>query len=69
MTKIKMSELEWAAWIFVIIGAVNWGLVGLFKLDLVQIVFGTSPLLARGAYILIGLSGMYWLYKAMTEKK
>lgn len=65
---IKMSELEWAAWIFVILGAVNWGLYGLFKLDFVQIIFSTSPLLMKVFYVGIGLSGAYWLYRIAMKK-
>ena len=61
--KLTMSALDWAAWIFVIIGAINWGLTGLFTFDVVQIVFGTSPWLAKLVYVLIGSSGIYWLAK------
>jgi uncharacterized membrane protein YuzA (DUF378 family) len=39
-----------------IIGAVNWGLVGLFSVDLVAAVFGAGSALARAVYILVGLS-------------
>lgn len=67
--KMKMSEIDWAAWVFMLIGALNWGLVGAFKLDLVMTILGTSPALAQLVYILIGLSGLYWLYKMMTMKK
>ena len=67
--KTKMNEMDWAAWMFVMIGAVNWGLVGLFKLDLVQIVFGTSPNLATLMYVLIGVSGVYWVWKTVAVKK
>jgi len=69
MVKAKMSELDWAAWVFVILGAINWGLVGIAKLDVVQIVFGTSPVLLEIVYLSIGLSGLYWLYKMVTDKK
>lgn len=67
--KMKMTELDWAAWIFMLIGALNWGLVGAFKLDLVMTILGTSPALAQLVDILVGLSGLYWLYKMMTLKK
>lgn len=67
--KMKMSELDWAAWVFVMIGAVNWGLVGAFKLDLLMTIFGTSPVLVQLVYILVGLSGLYWLYKMLVLKK
>ena len=67
--KTKMNELDWASWVFILLGALNWGLVGAFRLDLVQTVLGTSPALVQLVYILVGLSGLYWLYKMMTMKK
>lgn len=67
--KMKMTELDWAAWILVLVGALNWGLVGAFRLDLVQTILSTSPALVQLVYILVGLSGLYWLYKMMTMKK
>lgn len=66
---MKMKELDWVAWIFVTLGALNWGLVGAFRLDLVQTILGTSPGLVQLVYILIGLSGLYTLYKMSTMKK
>ena len=67
--KIKMSEFEWATWMLVTVGALNWGFVGAFKIDLIQIIFGTSPLLMQIIYIMVGLSGLYWLYKVLIAKK
>lgn len=66
---MKMKELDWVAWTFVVLGALNWGLVGAFKLDLVQTILGTSPGLVQLVYILIGLSGLYSLYKMSSMKK
>jgi hypothetical protein len=64
-----MKKLDVIAAALVIIGALNWGLAGLFHLDLVAIVFGmkfgeTSSLSAV-IYALVGLSG---LYQAATWK-
>lgn len=42
-----------------IIGAVNWGLVGLFSLDLVALIFGNMSLISRIIYTLVGISGLY----------
>jgi hypothetical protein len=53
-----MKVLNWIVIILVIVGAVNWGLVGLFGLDLVAVIFGTAAL-AKLIYILVGLSGLY----------
>jgi uncharacterized membrane protein YuzA (DUF378 family) len=54
-----MRPLHWVALLLVIVGAVNWGLVGLFQFDLVAALFGgqTAPL-SRIVYTLVGLSGV-----------
>lgn len=53
------KTLEWVALILVVVGALNWGLVGLAKFDLVAALFGgeTAPL-ARVVYGLVGLAGI-----------
>ncbi len=66
---MKMKELDWVANIFVTFGALNWGLVGAFKLDLVTTILGTSPALVQLLYVLIGLAGLYQLYKMTTKSK
>jgi uncharacterized membrane protein YuzA (DUF378 family) len=54
-----MRSLHWIALLLVIVGAINWGLVGLFQFDLVAALFGgqTAPL-SRVVYALVGLSGV-----------
>jgi len=48
--------------VLIIVGAVNWGLVGLFQFDLVAALFGgQQAALARIVYVLVGLSGLYQL--------
>lgn len=64
---MKMKEIDWVVHTLVMLGALNWGLVGAFKLDLVQTILGTSPALVQLVYVIIGLSGLYQLYK-MTSK-
>lgn len=57
------------AFILVIIGAVNWGLVGLFKFDLVAAIFGgMESILSRIIYTLVGLSGLLLIYSGLKEK-
>jgi len=53
-----------AVWL-VIIGAVNWGLVGALGLDLVNLIFGSIAILARLVYVLVGLAGLYQAYKVV----
>ena len=54
-----MKGLDYTALILTITGAINWGLVGLFKFDLVAFLFGNLSWLSRIIYILVGLSGLY----------
>jgi len=53
-----MKGLQQIANILVIVGALNWGLIGLFKLNLVSAIFGSMAGLENIIYILIGLSGI-----------
>jgi len=55
----KLSVLDWIALILVIIGGLNWGLVGLFNFDLVAAIFGYMAVLSRIIYILVCLSAIY----------
>ncbi|PZN93497.1 MAG: DUF378 domain-containing protein [Hyphomicrobiales bacterium] len=47
--------------LLVIIGGLNWGLVGAFDFDLVAAIFGPGSMLTRLVYILVGLSALYQL--------
>ena len=51
--------LDGTALIIAIIGAVNWGLIGLFRFDLVAVLFGDMSWLSRIVYVLVGISGLY----------
>ena len=54
-----MKTLDIIALILVIIGAVNWGLIGLFRFDLVATLFGDMSAISRIVYSLVGLSGLW----------
>lgn len=55
-----MRSLNVATFLFVVLGALNWGLMGLFQLDVVATLFaGPQSTLSRILYILVGLSGLY----------
>ena len=58
-----MCTLHKIAFILLFVGGVNWGLVGLFDLDLVQSIFGGAPLVADIVYVLVGLSALFMLLK------
>ncbi|MFA6552881.1 MAG: DUF378 domain-containing protein [Patescibacteria group bacterium] len=55
----KMNAVDWVALILVLVGALNWGLVGLFKFDLVETIFGDMSALSRIVYSLVGVSAVY----------
>ena len=53
--------LEYFALTIVIIGAVNWGLIGFFQFDLVAWLFGNMSWISRIVYGLVGICGLYLL--------
>ena len=55
----NLNVLGWIALILVIVGGLNWGLVGVFKFDLVATIFGTMSIISRIVYILVGLAAIY----------
>lgn len=55
----KLNLLDWVAILLVVIGGVNWGLIGLFEFDLVAEIFGAMSGVARVIYVLVGLSAVY----------
>jgi uncharacterized membrane protein YuzA (DUF378 family) len=57
----KLNVLDWIALVLVIVGGLNWALVGLFSFDLVAVIFGEMSILARIVYVLVGLSAVYVL--------
>ena len=56
-----MKIIDYTALILVIVGAINWGLIGFFSFDLVRVLFGDMSLLSRIIYALVGISGLYAL--------
>lgn len=61
-----MSTLDTVAMILVVVGAINWGLVGLLNLNVVEMVLGMS--LAKIVYILVGVAGVLVLWGWYSKK-
>lgn len=57
----KLSALDWIAMVLVLVGALNWGLVGFFDFDLVATIFGDMSTVSRVVYSLVGLAAVYML--------
>lgn len=62
----NMGVLDWIAFVLLVVGGLNWGLVA-FNLNLVELVLGSIPLLMNAVYVLVGLSALYMIYSA-TKK-
>lgn len=61
-----MKILDMIVLILLIIGGLNWGLVGVFNFNLVEFIFGTLPILVKVIYGLVGLSALYEIFKFKT---
>jgi uncharacterized membrane protein YuzA (DUF378 family) len=64
----KMSAVDWIAFILVIIGALNWGLVGFFNWNLVTAIFGDMTTVAKVVYDLVGLGALWMIISALMKK-
>ena len=56
-----MKIIDKIALVLIIIGAINWGLIGFFRFDLVAFLCGNMSWISRIIYALVGLSGLYLL--------
>lgn len=63
-----MKIIDTIALILIIIGAINWGLIGIFNFNLVDAIFGTMSALSRIIYTLVGISGL-WGIKLLFDNK
>lgn len=62
-----MNAVDWIAMVLLIVGGLNWGLVGLFQFDLVAAIFGEQTTASRIVYALVGLSALYGIYLAAKK--
>ena len=60
--RAQFGVIDWLAMILLIVGGLNWGLVGLGGIDLVATIFGDGSALSRIVYVLVGLAALYSLY-------
>lgn len=65
-----MRLLSRIAYILVLIGAINWGLIGLLKFDLIASLFGgMEGIISRILYTLVGISGIILIITGLREEK
>lgn len=63
-----MKHIGLISTILLIIGGINWGLYGLAGIDLVAIIFGSIPTVAKLIYMLVGLSAIHCFYTHFIKK-
>ena len=67
---MQKSTIGWVVGLLLVVGGLNWGLVGLFNLDVVATVFGgTAALGSKVVYVLIGAAALYKLAKMVGVMK
>lgn len=62
-----MKIIDKIALVLVIIGAINWGLIGIFNFNLVDTILGTMSIISRIIYILVGVSGLWAIKLLFTD--
>ena len=58
---MERNWLDVVCLILIIIGAVNWGLIGFFSLDIISVIFGNMSMISRIIYAVVGIAGIYSL--------
>lgn len=64
---MKMSAIDWITSVLVIIGGLNWGLIGFFNYNLVDSIFGAGSSIAQVIYAVVGLATL-WMIVMMSKK-
>ena len=54
-----MKVIDKIALVLIIIGGINWGLIGFFNFNLVAVIFGEMTWISRVIYVLVGISGLW----------
>lgn len=59
---MRPNAIDWVATILLIIGGLNWGLVGLFDWNLVAELFGEASVVADIVYVIVGIAALWGIY-------
>lgn len=67
LAAMRLNALDWIAMVLLIVGGLNWGLVGLFDIDVVARILGVMSTASRSVYILVGLASLYSIYLCVRK--
>jgi len=62
------TTLYWIALILTVIGGLNWGLIGLINLNIVEAIFGVGSIITRVVYVIVGLAALYLIGAALMYR-
>ena len=65
----KLNIVMWVALMLLVVGGLNWGLVGLFRFDLIARIFGEMSIFTRFLYIAVALSAVIVFVPTFLESK
>lgn len=65
----KLNAIDWVAIILLVVGGLNWGLVGILNFDLVATIFGDMSALSRIVYAVVGVCAVYVLAISVKLRK
>ncbi|OEZ72710.1 hypothetical protein JAB5_06030 [Janthinobacterium sp. HH103] len=67
MSEKRLNVVDWISMILLIVGGLNWALVGLFDIDIVARILGAMTAASRGVYVLVGLAALYSIYLCLRK--
>lgn len=68
----RLNWLDWVAIALIVIGGINWGLIGFFRFDLVAALLGDMSALSRIVYALVGIAALIfliWMIPRLTRRE
>lgn len=65
---MRLSTIDWIALVLIIIGGLNWGLIGIARYNLVATIFGEATSASRIVYSLVGLAAIYELIRLLFRE-
>lgn len=65
----NLGMLGWVSLALVIVGGINWGFYGIFKIDLVALILGEFTLWTRLVYILVGSGAVHLIYWIFAKRR
>jgi uncharacterized membrane protein YuzA (DUF378 family) len=67
ITNWRINPVDWVALVLLLIGGLNWGLIGLFDFNLVDAIFGPMSVISRIIYALVGFSAIWSIISLATH--